>query len=524
MSVRSLALRGFGVLAGLALGACGSTAAAPTADDIRPRANPVEYVGLTIERPIASEAELTAFLDPLFGEAAAHGAGHQHFELQPGVFLTVDPDPRTAEQVAVRLEMMPARPTADTVATTVLHVPVSLGHGSLFLEVSRAALARVAEVVAAGDTPEPFHLDYRSTSPNGGELRLVLSYATTGTTLSITTNTPRTSLLPGDVNTPAFVGEPYEVLGGTVYFSLSRDEFTFFSDRAYGITSGAAQNFRDFHLQPHDWLRLTVTPQIEDELVNVAFDVITVDGRRLPFASAPASLVGGAQFQQSVLRMVDNMLAQEAATPGSSTRFQVPFYYDDPEGGGVVSVIAFGEGGEFHIAYAVESPVHRLQDVAFLPFQTHVDIPDMLTPPTTTCADIGSTEALRGRIHVRFDASTTVRESTELTDPLRGDVFADIFRAEDVTLSGPIEGAVAVGSFHFPDVDITAGASVEFLVPDELPVGDYQILGFMDIDGNGTDGSPDVGDPVTLPIGGYTLSCADQPVNVEFALLLPPGR
>ena len=87
------------------------------------------------------------------------------------------------------------------------------------------------------------------------------------------------------------------------------------------------------------------------------------------------------------------------------------------------------------------------------------------------------------------------------------------------------DGAEALASFRFDDVDITEGISPEtYLVDAELPAGDYQILGFMDIDGNGeATGDPDVGDPVTLPIGGYAMQCADQPVTVEFALLLPDG-
>ena len=37
---------------------------------------------------------------------------------------------------------------------------------------------------------------------------------------------------------------------------------------------------------------------------------------------------------QTVFRMAENTAAQEKAEPGSSTPWQVPFYYDDPDGGG----------------------------------------------------------------------------------------------------------------------------------------------------------------------------------------------
>jgi hypothetical protein len=128
---------------------------------------------------------------------------------------------------------------------------------------------------------------------------------------------------------------------------------------------------------------------------------------------------------------------------------------------------------------------------------------------------------------VRFDASTTVRASDALTHPLRGPIWGDVFRAEDVTLGGPREGAEPLGSFQFPDVDATvAGEGVVYPIDLDLPVGEYQLLGFMDIDGNADPASPrpDEGDPVTLPIGSYPLECAEQPIVVEFALLLPPGR
>ena len=104
-------------------------------------------------------------------------------------------------------------------------------------------------------------------------------------------------------------------------------------------------------------------------MVNVGFEVLDLDGRRIPFANAPASLLAGEQFRENVFRMVRNMLDQEAAEAGSSTKFTVPFHYDDPEGGGVVKVIAQGQGGVFQIAYAVESPRQRLRPVEFLPYQ-----------------------------------------------------------------------------------------------------------------------------------------------------------
>jgi hypothetical protein len=220
------------------------------------------------------------------------------------------------------------------------------------------------------------------------------------------------------------------------------------------------------------------------------------------------------------------MLDAEAAAPGSSRPFEVPFYYDDPAGGGVVSVIATGRGGVFRIAYTVASPFHELEDVVFVPYQGDVDIPDEI-PMALSCAELGSTEALSGRFHMRFDASSTVRSSASLTDPLNGPVWGSIYRSTDVTITGPIDGAEPVASFAFPLVDVEAGITAEeFDLDVELPGGDYQILGFMDIDDNAatTGEGPDEGDPVFIPIGGFPMRCADEHITVEFALLLPPGR
>ncbi len=508
-----------------ALAACSEPGAsvAPAGEE-RPRSEPVEWVGLGVSMPLDSVGRAEELLGRLFGAQAQAGDLLVDEEIQPGLFLNSIPDLRTAEQTTLELDM---QLVGSDERRTVLRVPASFQHGALYIEAVRAALTRAAAVEA--EEPggmSPFQLEYRTQSVQGGQLTIVVRFDNGESWLELNTHATRTSLDPAFVNVPAFSGEPYETLAGTVWFELSRDEFDFFSKRAYGVTEGAAQNFHDFHLRPHDWLRLTVTPQLEDRLIDVAFEIVALDERRVAFARAPASLIAGQQFRESVFRMVRNMTDQEAVAAGSSSPWTVPFHYDDPDGGGVVRVIAQGQAGIFQIAYAVESPRHRLRDVDPLPYQGEVIIPEMLDPVETSCAEVGSIDSLRGKLRVRFDASDTVRGSDLLTDPLRGDVHGSVFRAEDVTIAGPREGAVAVANFFFEDVDATvAGEGTEYLIDTELPTGRYQLLGFMDIDGNGADTmDPDEGDPVTLPIGNYHLECAEQPVVVEFALLLPAGR
>lgn len=488
---------------------------------LRPRSAPIEFVGLSVTRPVVTEADVLEVLGPLFGRDGAH---HARYPLDRGLLLGSAPDPRTPEQVIVTLEM---EPTDGTAARTILRVPVSRAYGSTFLETVRAALARTAEVTATDPGGmHPWHLEYHVVSVNGGYLMTQVAYDGTEARVVVQTENPRTSLERGEINQAAFTGTPHEMIGGTVGFTLSRDEFDFFSSRAYGVSNGAEQNFEDFRLQPHDWLRLTVTPQIDDGRVDVAFEVVTLDGARVPFARAPASYVAGEQFRQNVFRMVDNMNAREAESPGSSTPFTVPFHYDDPAGGGVVRVIAEGRDGVFGIAYSVESPIHELRDTEFVPY---VGDPLAEAPPVTRpgprCEDHGSVEATEGRFELRFDASRTVRGSAMLVDELVGDVYGSVFRAEDVTISGPRDGAESVAQFHFEAVDIREGLSAEsYLIDAVLPAGEYQILGFMDIDGNGAEtGDPDPGDPVGIPIGGFDLACEAQHAVMEFALLLPEG-
>jgi hypothetical protein len=525
-------------LGALALGAlvmCGSgclqPAAAPTFDQceappssLRPQANPIEYVSLSLEWPI-DDAAFEAFAGRLFGEQAAAGDRHEGTELNPGLTLTVLEDERTADQLIATLAITPAEGFNDATAPRVItQVPVGFQVGGVWIDAVRAALARTQVLRDEGDeTFSPWNLDYKVRSAQGGLLHLSVFIDEQGQTfMRLSNETPRTSLNPGEVNLPAQEGQPFETVSGTVWFTLGRDEFDFFSRRAYGIGQGAEQNFRDFQLLPHAWLRLTVTPQYALEMVDVGFEIITVDGRRVQVAKAPASYVAGEQFQQNVLRMVDNMNAQEAAQPGSSLSFTAPFHYEDPEGGGVVKVIAQGRQGVFRIAYFVESPATFLEDTDFVPLQGTIDIPEGAGEPGQTCPE--DQRADEGRFIITFAASSTVAGSPNLKAPLDGTVYGSIFRSEDVTLLGPNDGAEALVDFRFEGVDVTDPDVLRaYEVPTDLPAGDYQILGFIDIDDDAVEGdaSPDPGDPVMIPIGGYPLACALQPVIVEFAILLP---
>ncbi len=493
-------------------------------DALRPASRPVESVAVTLVRPATTD-EISSFLGGLFGAAARDGDRLQDHVVAGGVTLSVDEDARTADQLVASVSMTPSSSSdlPDPATRLIAQVPMSMQMGGVFIDAVDAATARTAEVVATGEVMSPWSLTYKARSAQGGGLTITVAHDAGATTLSVATSGPDTSLLPGKINTPARTGDPYETVGGTVWFQLGRDEFDFFSKRAYGVSAGRAQNFRDFHLAPHDWLRLTVTPQYALGLVDVGFEIVTTDGRRVDFARAPASYVAGEQFQQNVLRLADDMRAAEEVQAGSSTSFTAPFVYQDPNGGGVVYVIAQGTGGQLRIAYTVESPASFLQDVAYVPYLGEVDLSAAEEEASTCEPEEG---VVRGRFLATFTASSTVRDSQDLKAALRGPVYGAVYRSSDVTITGPNDGSEPMFGFTFADVDVTDPAALrQYEMPEDLDFGDYQILGFMDIDGDAdpANADPNTGDPVFIPIGGFKMDCTLKPVNVEFALLLPEG-
>jgi hypothetical protein len=215
------------------------------------------------------------------------------------------------------------------------------------------------------------------------------------------------------------------------------------------------------------------------------------------------------------------MLAQEAQKPGSSTPWTSPFYYDSPGVGGVVQVVAQGAAGVFQIAYAVESPQHTLTDVPFVAYQP-VMIAANAMPDTASCAasgDPAQMASLKGVFQMNFTASSAILMSPALKGPLVGKISCSIFNASDVTISGPIQGAMSLQDFAIDNADLSNAATMPVTYTSmELPAGTYQILCYQDVDMSDT---PSKGDPVTIPTGSYAIACNTNPVDVEFAVLDP---
>lgn len=113
--------------------------------------------------------------------------------------------------------------------------------------------------------------------------------------------------------------------------------------------------------------------------------------------------------------------------------------------------------------------------------------------------------ATTGTAVFRFAATSDVKTSANLKDPLQGTFYGDIFLQEDVSVTGPRKDAQGFQSLEVPAIDLRTTAANEpgaaELTSAPLPPGKYVVLGFFDLDGNGSStGEPDPGDPVTLAL------------------------
>jgi hypothetical protein len=117
---------------------------------------------------------------------------------------------------------------------------------------------------------------------------------------------------------------------------------------------------------------------------------------------------------------------------------------------------------------------------------------------------------------LQFALSDDVRR--DLTDPMRGAIYGSVFLSEDVSLTGPRNGAMSVADVDVAGADVrnTATSTAGWRSPALTPGTQYTFLGFWDTDANGaTVKDPDPGDPVTLPTTNLFTVSADQETQVR---------
>ena len=132
----------------------------------------------------------------------------------------------------------------------------------------------------------------------------------------------------------------------------------------------------------------------------------------------------------------------------------------------------------------------------------------------TDDAETADTTPSTGTLAVRFQIDDDWGDQVAADgESLVGPFWGDLYLSDDVTALGPNEGAEALASMHYEDIDLSSYAPTDVFGTFELPVGWVTALGFFDSDGNADPESPDPdrGDPVTLPninefevVGGET--------------------
>lgn len=504
---------------GLSLAAAGCKSAPASSSSNSPSTEAVEWVDFHTEVPL-NPANFDGYVSAMFGKQAQAGQFMNKQAFGSGFYISSAADPANPAQVALTFQFDDGSPTLRTIAVT----PASYETGNVFIQAAEAAMAKAqADLAQSPDNTEQFLIQYQVTSSQGGTLSFGLAsddgvFPSSNFSLVIDVTSPHTSLAVGHVNTPAANSAPFENVAGTVWFGMNKEDFDYFVGHAYGSEALGNQNFNNFELDPFDWLRLTVTPDIANKLVNVSFALATQSGELVQVAKAPASIYAGGAFQALVDQSITNMTNQEAAAPGSSTPYSIPFYYDEPAGGGVVQVIAQGYRGNTTVAYSIASPLNQLTDVSFVPFENVT-----VTPPsassTETCEQLGYHQAEQGVFDMTFTASSVIKNNLAAGQQLIGDIDCSIFLASQVTVSGPIEGAVSVQDFTVPMANLLASTPPTF-TSKTLQDANYQVL-CAQITNGAPDGGSMYGDPVTLPIGGFSISCDVNPITVEFAITDP---
>jgi len=415
---------------------------------------PMEWVGFHTEVPFVP-ADFHALASGLFGTDAQAGTFTSK-EIYPGFTVSGSAETATPAQSRVTFAF-----NDGGKPRTLAIVPASFEIGTIFVQTIDVALAKMqADEAKAPGSGESWFIQYQVQSPMGGTMSFGVRAGTGVYTLVIDIQSPHTSLVVGSVGTPMnnTTNTPVDSIAGTVNFHLTKDDFDYFVDHAYGQGATGAQNFSDFALVPHTWLRLTVAPDVPDQLISVGFQVLLADGTtKIDLAKAPASIPAGDAFHALVDHNMETMLAQETATKGSSTPWSAPFFYNQPSGGGVVQVLAQGALGVFQIAYAVQSPLHPVVDVPFVAWKP-VTLP---SNPPTTCDQQGHQLAPQGTFNITFTASQVI-----LNNPmgaLTGTLYCSIYHATDVDVTGPKPGTISVQDFQVPSADLSGANPPTFV-------------------------------------------------------------
>jgi hypothetical protein len=318
----------------------------------RPREKTSEFLEESVENAM-SAAEILALLTQTVGPDAAGPSPAVTHPLRQGLYVTALPQPSV---IVLRFEIDRRTPAQRE---TIAEVAFPAALGSTFFEFVKAALGSAEAIFAIDQVAQPWELELHAESPSGGTVAIkVAGDATAQFTLAWEIASPPRPLDSFTVPTAFGTSKDGTAhVNVVVNFPTSLEQFAFLSTIYLG---GVSQRFQDLPLYPHIWLHLTVSTGATERFVIVHFDGITTEGQRVMVAEAPASTEVGGRFLDETLTRMQEMIAQEAAQPGSSGKWQTEFYYAASTTG-VVVVAVTGEQGVFHVAYHRETPTQKVK-------------------------------------------------------------------------------------------------------------------------------------------------------------------
>lgn len=106
-----------------------------------------------------------------------------------------------------------------------------------------------------------------------------------------------------------------------------------------------------------------------------------------------------------------------------------------------------------------------------------------------------------GKLQLRFGLAESIRDEARMAKSVRGTAYGDLYLSEDVSVVGPVDGAMEVANIHLAiDVSVNDVSDGQWLSM-QLRPGKYTFLGFFDVNDKSTPDKrrPVSGDPVTLP-------------------------
>jgi hypothetical protein len=487
--------------------------------------DPYENTILELQTP-TTQAEFVEQFEVLLGPDALRALGTANaaavpVEIAPGLTLVATADISAPSQIRLQVT---TEPVADVYPEGVLlaDVAVSVDFASLFFNVAQRALGSVRTEGRDESTHDDFDLGMVLHDDRGGEIQWDVGSRDGVRSIRFRIATPRTSILPGRVNEPFAEGAVWERMWArapiAIDFASIRTVLLSGATSDGGAASAGVCGSSDIDATtaPHSWYQFCV--DTSDPIIEVQLGLKDSAGAYRPLALAPATLPAATLWALTGDRVASTSIAGVAPPV-----FRVGFDYSDPNAQGSARIDLERAGARYRMFHEQSSPPRPLVAGA----GAALPDPSLLDPGTPTidgdlCEVVGGRPADEGRFLLTFVASAGLSSFSNLTFPVSGRLYGAVYPADQVGLTGPVDGAIATDTFEF---DLTVDREIgrfryETAV---MPAGDYKVTAFLDRDGSVDPANvqPSSGDPAVLQFVGTPLRCDRQLQIVEFAVTVP---